>query len=436
MDSTNPEVFEIPSHRMDDLIQRVARLAEKSRKAGLSPITINVLGEKAFRYLGGSRVHVVKLVTVEGEAPVINGFTFVARTEHTPMGNIMSKAPGARHIEVPAELRDGDSYCDHCKKSRRRIDTFLLQDAEGAFIRVGRNCLADFIRCTDPSAALQIWTLLKEIKLLSSWGEDKESFGGGPVNYDLHCVIAAAFRSVELFGWVSRSDALEQNKRSTSEATIWALELPSPKDETAWKEAQPTAANAEEARAALAWVQDLKGANDYEHNLKVACALSYTTPRNMGLVVSVVQAYHRAMERELETRRQAQKTQGSKHFGEVGCRYVRKLTVIKIFEITGDYGLTVIYNLVDEEGNSFKWFSSGGCSTEHAEGSALRPLRLDDTRYFTFGVKRHGDYKGAAETIIERASASLTAPAIKWCNQTTGEVFKTKKDLLAKGAVA
>lgn len=431
-----PATYHILEHRLDEVEKKVERLNRRAGKLGLAPVTIKVVGEEVVEekddYGPTGRVLVFKVVEVRGQAPVVAGHTFVARIEHTEAGNIIAKAPGAESIAVPTEIRDGAPTCDHCKTNRRRNDTFVLRENKtGKILRVGRNCLADFLRTTDAGDALRLWSFMHDLVLMSR-DRDEDSFGnffGAYSCLSLTHFVACAARSIELDGWVGRKQAREDETSATADNAAWAAGL-RPTDRysvEAWDKAQPTAANVEEAKAAIEWAKTLEGSSDYEHNLKIVCSLSYVKTKNQGVAASVLVAYRRFREQEV-ARQRAEKAENTlSYFGKVGSRYVRKLTITHTSSWHGDFGVTVLYAMEDEDGNRFKWFSSGGC--EHPEGR--RGLDVGDSLYFTFAVKAHGEYKGRKETTVARATPSTEAPTHKWTNPATGEVYKTKKAMEA-----
>lgn len=431
--AAEPVVYEILEHRFEELEAKVERFCRRAAKLGQDPVTLEVVGEKVVQLKDEhtglpTRVQVYKLVVVHGKAPVVAGHTFIARIEHTEAGNIISKAPGCEGAVIPVEMRDGKPTCDHCQTKRARNDTFILRrDEDGALIRVGRNCLADYLRTENAADALRLWALLYEIRIAAGT-QDEEGFGGGG-GYcypGLVYFVACVARAIELNGWTSRKEAYEQQKRATSDQADFACG-PCPQnsdDRKDWEKAQPTKDNAVEAAKAVEWAKTLAGDSDYEHNLKVACSLDYVKGKNGGLVASVVVAYRRHLERELAKAREAAKPESS-HFGKVGSRYVRKLVVTNTSSWESDYGVTVLYVMADAEGNTFKWFSSGGCQVNNES------VKVGNEFWATFAVKGHGDFKGRKETTITRAALSVEKPEHKWSNPETGEVFKTRKEMEA-----
>lgn len=440
-----PEIHRVPDHRFVELEKRVERFARRSAKHGLKSLSIEVIGEEIVDEVyrdettgvvkKTGRKLVFKLVVVHGEAPVVEGHTFIARLEHTGAGNIISKAPGVTDVEVPKTLRDRKSICDHCSTNRRRNDTFIVRDDEsGDMKQIGRNCLADFIRSSDATEAVKIWNLLAEIQRAAfREGDDMCGLGGsGHSYYGLEHYLTHVSRSIELNGWTSRGQAYGSDVTSTSEDALFGMEpLTRYDDKSAWEKAQPLDHNVTEATETLEWVKTLKGDNDYENNLKVSCGLGIVKPKNMGLVASAVSVLRRNKERELYKAREAKRTENSVHFGTIGSRYLRKLTVIKTKTLEGHYGTTFLYTMDDESGNSFKWFSSNGVWMKFEGSEDERGLDVGDNLFFVFAVKGHGEWNGALETTISRAKASLETPTIKWLNEATGEIFKTRKEMAA-----
>jgi len=439
-------IFDIPEHRFGDLEKKVERFARKSAKLGTKAlITIENLGEKFVeimkrdyqtgKQIGTGQFNCFIQVKVHGEAPVVNGHTFVARIEHTEAGNIISKAPGAEDIAVPNEVRDGGSFCDHCDTQRNRNDTFLLRvDATNELKRVGRNCLADFVRDADAAGALSMWTLLRDIEAASESDEDG-SWGGGGSHYFLTAdYVAHCFRSVELNGWQSRGGSYDGGPQPTADGALFGINpcpsYPGAKED--WDNAQPTEANKAEAAEAMEWAKGLSGENDYEHNLKVSCSLGCVKPKNMGIVASLTIAYRRFCEREIERAQREKKAAVSEYFGNVDSRYLKTLKVMKTKDMDSEWGLTVLYTMEDENGLPFKWFASGGCRVlEEEDGYPTRSLKAGDCFPFLFTIKKHSEFKGMKETTITRAQIQTAdSKPPKWVGKD-GEVFKTKKAMTA-----
>ncbi len=208
-------------------------------------------------------------VRLVGLAPVVEGFVFLARIEHTGAGNILARAAqNPKHeLPVPFKYRDAKSLCDHCQINRRRNDTFVLfelkqqkiedivigdPETDDRYKQVGRNCLADFIR--DPERVgevVGIFALMYEISALSGGGDDDEEefgrsgMGGGRYQgWDILHFLSATVSSIRQEGWVSSKQAYEEDgKTSTGRRASW---ISSPcfsrerREVEEWRRLQPT----------------------------------------------------------------------------------------------------------------------------------------------------------------------------------------------------
>ena len=92
-------------------------------------------------------------------------------------------------------------------------------------------------------------------------------------------------------------------------------------------------------------------------------------------------------EKRLQEERLAEKV--NEHYGEIKERLNLTLTVTRIHEIDGTYGLTYITSFEDAEGRSFKWFGS-------------YVLEVGAEYEGKWNVKNHDEYKGRKETVITR----------------------------------
>jgi len=149
---------------------------------------------------------------------------------------------------------------------------------------------------------------------------------------------------------------------------------------------------------ALDWAKTLPitGTNDYLYNLGVVCRAGFILRSTSGLVASIISAYLRHMEREEEiAQRKREDVKKSREW--VGKLKVRqrfdKLTVKSMKSFEGDWGVTTLIVFEDEPGNLIKWFAT----------VKLDDLEVGDVVDLRATVKKHGDYNGVKETMINRA---------------------------------
>jgi len=376
--------YSILSHRVHDLQKRINRLNKKGGNITLTVCTT----ERMDKYIGPhgeDRFRQVADITVEGLAPVIGGWFFLAALERLDNGlNVVTAAPGA---EVPKQYRTQEPNCDHCGTNRRRIYTFILRNSEGEYKQVGKTCLQDFLRDTDPGVACAIFGLLGQLEVWSNLDEDGDEDGPSRVyGYEALLMLAATVSEIKANGWVSRSKALA-DEQPTADAVLQTL---------AERKYIHSEKDIEKARSVLNWVSELKPRSDYEHNLRAILADGeecFVRSKHAGFACSAAQAYNNAC-----ARLEAKAASPSIHFGEVKKRY-KGLTVrvTRVSYTSGMYGTTTILGMVLSTGEQLVWFASGGVSGCKDEDALVgKTIKIDGT------VKDHTEFRGIPQTRLTR----------------------------------
>ena len=381
-----------------------------------------LINEKDHLVTGYRRYYRIELV---GTAPVVDGWKLVGVVEHTgdsEIGNIIRDVPGE---SMPLEYRNATAYCEHCNINRRRLETFVLRKTfetteETAtdlvsigdkWIKVGRNCLADFIR--DPNAADQICKWMEYLNDLASFCSDceEDGFSGGCAIVRLSPMTALEFtaRLIRLDGWMSRTKAKElmekgeQPKSATANivqsaffnaAQFWKKSERDPKH-NAWldklKETDPK--DGELAAAALSWIKEKlpqkDELQDYMYNLLVVSSGDTIQEKHLGIFCSLISTYRREM--GLLEQQKIRATQ-SNHVGIVDKRDVFVCTLVSSQPFDSDYGTKYLCRF-DCDGNSLIWWSSTDAITDFNIGDKLEVKGT---------VKKHGEYKGWKQTELSR----------------------------------
>jgi hypothetical protein len=342
-----------------------------------------------------------------GELPSENGFHFLGKIVHTEAGNMLMLAPSARNEQLPEEWKIAQNTCDHCKTARRRKDTFIIKTPEGNIMRVGRNCLADFLK-TSPASMIAISAFQDAyLSLVEDDGEEGGGWGSGGWGPSLWHFLVCAFASTRKHGFVKAGDwqdSEEQTKTPTKQDAMF-LANPCPKDDSwnqavkkAWVAGQPTDVDTADAIGALLWLDQNPDQGQYIHNLKVACQLPAITGDNQGLVASLPAAYNREMGKIALKKAEKAATAQSKHVGTVGERLTVEATVLTVqpLESMSRWGGSDLIKLVTDDGCVIVTFTT----------SASSPRQRDvGKRYSVKGtVKKHDTYKGVANTQMTRCA--------------------------------
>lgn len=391
--------FKIPERNLGTLTAALGRLDRRAAKLGVPGLTVT-FGERvevAHRdeITGVTRVRVHIPVTIAGETPKLAGWTFAATLDHaSEAGNVLRAVPGAP--EIPVAYREVGPSCDHCRLPRARRDTYLVVHDDGRWAQVGSTCLIDFLG----EDATRIAARAEFLAIARTLGEECEGFGGGGSDRVLwvETILTIAAAAVTRLGWTSRKVERETSRPSTASDVEHELYGPAHcRDHGKHALLPPTETEKAEAVAALEWARGLRAEDrtlsDYEHNLVVATASETTGARNLGLLVSIIPAYRRAVERELRRRRAAET---SIHVGTVGKREVFTATLVHRIEVEGTWGTSSLHKFLTPEGGRLTWFAT----KERLDTGTTYRLRAT--------VKRHEEFRGIKETVITRAVVEAT----------------------------
>jgi hypothetical protein len=353
---------------------------------------------------------------VIGEPVSVAGYTFLATLYHTTDGNIVNAVPGAL---VPEQYHTVGPNCDHCRQLRKRNDTFVVRHTDGTTKQVGRTCLQDFFG-RDPHAIAK-WA--EAVGAFDSWfvgcAADLERGPRSVPSYSLMEVLTVTAAVIRRDGWVSKAKAKEDANVTATASTVDAVL--NADSSTKWgrellHDYAETAEDVALATAVYEWAQEQlavdPGASDYLSNLQVITRADSVNARTLGLAASMIVAYRKAL--NLIAERTAAKANPSRHIASVGER-VRDVPVIVTAtrDFSNEYGPRTMVRMVDQQGNVLVWWTGHNPIAATDVGS-------EKTLWLTGTIKRHGEYKGVAQTELSRCilSADPTPPKVKRAKKT------------------
>lgn len=413
--------IEVLGERFEQFRLAFEKLVRKAAKLGVASPSYRELGsftrielvtdadgmlKRPYRYRAKGLIRPVK---VEGVAPRFAGWSLVAVLEPIELStgevaNVISGVPGAG--DIPEIYRTRGPYCDHCKTTRNRKETFVVRHDDGRYVQVGRDCVSDFLGGVSPAELASLFSFFRDTVTSDDDEEGGWSKGGADV-LSLPEFLGLVVREVRANGWLSRKAAREsyEPKRATADL-VWERAFPSPlsgrKRETADEDEMVL------ARGAVVWALSLDGRtdlSDYEHNVLVRAKAGYVDSKAAGIAASIWIAFEKSKAREIERRERRERfasIRGSRFQGTEGEKIERFLTVQRIYDIQTDFGASYLHLFQDSAGNAYKWFASS---------ERLTPGEM----YRVSGtVKRHerralGKDEGAPEietTVLTRCAAS------------------------------
>lgn len=368
---SNP-VAEVPVENIAELTARLEKLNRKAIKLGCPEISLST-GELISRQVGPDEFVNVVPVWVEGEAPKLNGWQFVATLEHDENGTLIRRIPTFTDEVDLTEYRTATpDNCDQCHARRRRNDTYIVARTEadrtaGAHLlysgppvetkQVGSSCLKDFTGHKSPEQVAHFMAELRD------YIEDIRGgmYEGGHIipRYSVVSFMHVAAAVVRTNGYVSRRTSEETGEQPTAETvrTAWHL------SQKRLLDLKIEDSDVERSDKALAWVRSLTDEdleNDYLYNLFTVCKGDTLADRQFGFAASALVAYDRAEERRIQREAAAPVDE---FVGEKGKRRDFIFTVQRVFENDGDYGMSYRHIVRDDEGHALIW-STGAVKLE------------------------------------------------------------------------
>lgn len=399
-ETATTRTFEILASRRGAFEKQMARLARKASKLGIEAPSYT-MGESVIvdrsTVTEGGQTHNYKVeiipTTVTSSVVKYAGWTFVAALQHLAEGETLLRATS--DIELPVAYRMAGPVCDHCKRDRKRRDTYVVCSDAGEFKQIGRSCIADFLGHKTPEQLAMLAEFVAD-----SMGHDDYCAGGDNEEIaDTLGFMSTVMTLVRIHGFAGKKVAEETGRWTTAMEAFEVLFGRGEKTRELRKMVEEAAipADLEKAQLAIDWILNLEGdLNDFLHNVRAVVRVGGIKARTKGYAAALSVAYARAMD---EIRERATRPE-SKHVGEIGQRLVFAATVHKIVAMESQFGTTHLHIMSDADGNDLKWF---GSSTLGEEGATVT---------FKGTVKAHDDYKGRAQTVISRC-ALYTPPEPK-----------------------
>ena len=287
----------IPHAHLGEAEARVAKVNKRAAKLGVEGVMLDVSEpfEHTFYYAvrDGEVAYKAQAVevTVTGPTVQLAGWTFLASIDH--FEGLVRATPDAAEIELSAYTEE--SVCEHCETNRERKNTYIVRHEDGDLVQVGSTCIKDFLGHD---------VNLSVLGMLSAADDLEEEFDGYngmnfPNTHPLAQVLSLAATAIRIDGWVPRSAARYGND-STSDTVKVLLDPRTP--EKVLDKYEATDEDTAIAEAARAWALDMETNNDYLFNLSQIANNDFVTYKSMGLAVSMISAYRRSVEKEVERR--------------------------------------------------------------------------------------------------------------------------------------
>lgn len=398
---------------------QIEKLNRRATKLGTPPIQLNII-ETFFKNVEGENSAIQKKekyvkVEITGEAPHVPGYDFLATIEHKGGGNIVRTVPGVDASKVKEFYDAKPEYCDHCKKKRYRIDTFIIRDQKTGNLRqIGRNCLSDFLGGRDPKAMLFWFALRDELNALygesnRGGGEDeggRNGRNGRRVEYAAspETILSVAAPLIQHYGYIKYGGDNIPTSGMVRQLVfqgrpVWDEGSTKLYDE--W--AGIVKAGAQQGKlytdTVVNWFNSLpqseKDNNNFYHSIEVLLKGDDVNPRDVGYLTAIFPAYERYKGNVAQ-----KESKSNEWIGTVGAKLPP--TRIKVVNTTfipnrNAYNAPDIQlcKMEDDAGNSYTWWNSSSTTLDR------------DASYTIVGtIKKHDEYHNRKTTTLTRVKAA------------------------------
>ena len=357
----------VGSFHVDGFENLIEKFNKKAKKIG-SP-TVDILSEEDVavkNYLG----EVYEGVKYEINTPVIRlgDYEIVAMYTIENGAELKFKFDGYESDVKEVDYR----RCDHCNVRHERKTVLVVSDGEKE-MQVGKSCVKDF---TGISVSTFDW-LRQTVTAIHDYDDDGSEGSSGEILYSVENVLALAHMSCKERGY---------HKAGSEMPTSSVVSMMLSDGVSAEK------VNYDWAESAVEIIKGIESDNDYVNNVKNMVNAGYISMKRVGLIASAFTLVENEKQKKI-----TRNTSNSEYVGEIKERITFEGTIKFATVIEGFYGVSTLYIIEDNEGNTFKWF----CTSEKHFG-----YEADETYTFTGTVSKHEEYKGVKQTQLKRCKVA------------------------------
>ena len=390
--------YYILEENMPRLEKKMQRIQNKCAKYGCE-FHFEIVGEEFREITVDGSTYTTKFIIVEAEGiAVLNGWRFVGTIDHHEEGNIIRQTDYS--IDIPERFRYSDPVCEHCQTKRRRKNTCIVLNTEtGEFRQVGNSCLHDYTCGFDADFAARYisWfdTLIQGETPYSGMSYTRYYNTKEMIQFSAEVYLKFGYQN-SLYDYPTKSRVRDFYNIETGCTRYMGVnhmnKCISDMKEVSFNSKSHEAKMLSEAE--LSWIADQNSDNTYIHNLKTVCSLECIKSSDVGILVSIHQAYSNylgKLEEDMAKKETFQNEKNnSQHQGQIGdsISFIAE-TVTLLSGCYTKFGYTAMYKLVDELNNVYIWKTG----TDMNEGC----------RYEIRGkVKAHTEFQGVLQTEITR----------------------------------
>lgn len=373
---------EIPLENVKALVKKINKIINRAKKNNLPPMEL-VLGEIRIHknYVKQTLVSISKYQTVEltGIMPIIEGYKFVAKIEHTGNGNIVK----SMHKDLPLIYTNHKPDCDHCKSNRQRKETYILNKDQQE-IQVGTECIKNYMSLNSAEYIL----MLAEVESAMSGCDEFEKSERVEIAIDAITFIATAIQSINKYGW-EPSTFRESTELGTGQKAWYYLTEDSKTEHYYDYEIPHTSNSMQLANDYINELFNNEPKDTFTNNIKVILTSGVITRKDVNIVATAAKTILSA-----EAERKAKALILNEFAGNIGDKLQAEVVVSKKIGFDTNYGHAIMFIMADNSGRQFKTVNTGKFDAKIGDKVTIKGT-----------VKALDEYKGIKQTVLTRVRA-------------------------------
>lgn len=395
-------VFEIPLVNLDGFLNSIKKLQKRADKLEFARIKV-IIGETIIKHKtmeGGIREKIPYVsVFVNGTAPIIDGWMFVAALEFsTEFGMLVKKIPNIDET-IPEHylIDDGDAYlCEHCEHKRKRNKAYIVINIEtGEWKQVGSSCVKDFTGHVSPAKLASYWKMLQQVEEYYDESErmSREETGIHGLVYYLSHVSAITNK----IGYISKSKANEDGSVPTVrliEKWFDYIQQDMQRDEF-FEKLSVEPSDVEVAEKVIEYMTNLDDdvcrKNEFMMNLRSIAKAGTVPMYHTGFVACMISVYERNNKKNIEI-------DGTEFYpAEVNTKIsVNNVILADKSHFNGQFGPSTVYTFKKDK-MVFTWFTS----------SSKNKIEIGDVYNIRGTIKKLQEYRGIKQTVLGRVKVDV-----------------------------
>lgn len=278
--------------------------------------------------------------------------------------------------------RSAPPHCDHCGKTRKRLETYVGISLDGQIKQFGTACLADATGITDASSMIGFLTLLhRDVqKLLAKPRPDHVDLDTSSLYIGVLPFLAAVAATIREDGWVTQAEATIKHKQASWTTAYTAIRkaMEHGGDVVAVQQR-----DLDLAEKALQWVRhEMSATSNWQLNVQRAAEQTTVHVRGLATLAWAISMY----QPDADTAKKS-----SRFVGKVSDRISAEATILSSNAVKDIAWKSYCVRGQDAEGVVFVWFQSTSLEV--------------GKRYHIHGrVKRHVAWRHVLENVLDCVS--------------------------------